>query len=95
MAMRDTIKAVLTRKGLILTYDTDICISAESEDARITIFFNKDGSVQAVTCETPDTSDIIRLRESRKRGTRIDVESTDDSIAFRIVKGTYSAEIRI
>ena len=95
MAIRDAIRDALSRKGLRLTCDTGICISAESDDARITVFLGKDGSVQAVTCETPDTSDIIRLRESRKRGTLIEVESSDDLLVFRIAKGAYSAEIRI
>lgn len=95
MAIREAIMNAVARKGLHLTYDTDICISAESDDARITVFFNKDGTVQAVTCETPDTSDVIRLRESRKRGTLIEAEATGDSVVFRIAKGAYTAEIRI
>ena len=95
MDIRTALNAAAEREEMRVTCDTPLCFSAENTASRFTVFFNKDGSVQAVVCETPDTSDITKLRESRKRGTAIETEVTDDMVIFRIRKSAYTAEIRI
>lgn len=82
------------RRNLRFIWKSEDMMVMENGDTRVTVYLHN-GKVDAVMCETPDTSDIIRLKSCEEHGTVIEPVVTDDALVFRITKSSFSAEIRL
>lgn len=94
MHVMSELESAAERRNLRFVWKSENMAVLENESTRVTVYLDGD-TVDAVMCETPDTSDVIRFKSKEKYGTVIEPLITDDALIFRIVKPSFTAEIRL